>query len=254
MLALLATFAAMLSISACDLVAHLFPSKAQKGQIEMVRADNSESMMDAAKLDAIVITVTQNGVVYLGHERVDPSQLEGMVRDRLADRVDKTIYLLADARAPYRAVEQVVDEARAAGVDVAGLLTQKKGGAYNQKYSACCEAPRIAMGLEVIIPSSSMRQSIRTMEQNPNESRPIVLQVLYHTGAPPAYKINVDDVQKTELLSKLNAIYQTRAERILFIKADDDINFSVVAEMIDIARSAGVDHVALLTPATTASQ
>ena len=49
-----------------------------------------------------------------------------MVRDKLADKPGKTIYVRADARAQYRAVEDAIDAVRTAGVDEVGLLTQKK--------------------------------------------------------------------------------------------------------------------------------
>ena len=51
-----------------------------------------------------------------------------MVRDKLADKPGKTIYVRADARAQYQAVEDAIDAVRTAGVDEVGLLTQKKEG------------------------------------------------------------------------------------------------------------------------------
>jgi biopolymer transport protein ExbD len=52
------------------------------------------------------------------------------VKDRLANRTDKRVFLKADARAKFGSVVEVVDDVRAAGVDQLGLLTdQKKPGA-----------------------------------------------------------------------------------------------------------------------------
>ena len=67
---------------------------------------------------------------------------------------------------------------------------------------------------------------------------------------PPkvAYKINQDDVAHGDLLAKPTSIYANRAERIMFIKGDDDVNFAQVADVIDIGHAAGVDHVGLITP------
>ncbi len=48
--------------------------------------------------------------------------LPGKVRDLLTNKLDKTVYIKADARAKYEAVEDVVDNLRAAGVDQIGLL------------------------------------------------------------------------------------------------------------------------------------
>ncbi|HUK86566.1 MAG TPA: biopolymer transporter ExbD, partial [Terriglobales bacterium] len=63
---------------------------------------------------------------YLGNEQVTPDQLEGRIRDRLANKVDKRVYINADARAKYGGVVEVVDNVRAAGVDLVGLLTQQR--------------------------------------------------------------------------------------------------------------------------------
>ena len=49
-----------------------------------------------------------------------------LVRDKLADKPGKTIYVRADARAQFRAVEDAIDAVRSAGVDDVGLLTQKR--------------------------------------------------------------------------------------------------------------------------------
>jgi biopolymer transport protein ExbD/biopolymer transport protein TolR len=83
-------------------------------------------MPDADKEDAIVVAVTRDGGVYLGQNKTSLDQLGVQVREKLADKPGKTIYVRADARAQYLAVENAVDAVRTAGVDNVGLLTQKK--------------------------------------------------------------------------------------------------------------------------------
>jgi biopolymer transport protein TolR len=78
--------------------------------------------------------------------------------------------------------------------------------------------------------------------------------VIHTNGSQVAYKINQDDVAKRDLLARLTAIYQNRAERIMFIKGDDDVNFAQVADVIDIGTQAGVDHVGLMTPKILAGE
>jgi len=78
--------------------------------------------------------------------------------------------------------------------------------------------------------------------------------VIYRPGQTPAYKINETDYPKAELLPKLTEIYANRAERIMFVKGDDDVNFAYVAEVIDIGRAANVDHIGLMTPKIMAGQ
>ena len=104
------------------------PMLQNKVQIDMAKVENPTAMPDADKDDAIVVAVTRDGGVFLGQNRVDPSQLGSLVRDKLADKTDKTIYIRADARAQYRAVEDAIDDVRTAGVEEVGLLTQKREG------------------------------------------------------------------------------------------------------------------------------
>jgi biopolymer transport protein ExbD len=111
--------------------------------------------------------------------------------------------------------------------------------------------PVTPKGLEALVP-----QPPKTKQ--PDTDRPdrtIVVQVLYRSmNAPPLYKINEIDVAKAELLPKLSDIYANRAERVMFIKGDDKIDFRYVAEAIDIGRAAGVDHIGLMTPKILAGQ
>jgi len=80
----------------------------------------------------------------------------------------------------------------------------------------------------------------------------IVVSVLHAVGNSLEYKINQDVVLKDDLSARLAEIYANRAERVMFIKGDDDVSYSQVAEVIDMGHSAGVDHVALLTPKVAA--
>ena len=83
----------------------------------------------------------------------------------------------------------------------------------------------------------------------------IVVQVTSHAGAAvPTYKINQEEVAKSDLLSRLTGIFATRAERVMFVKGDDNVDFGEVAEVIDIGHAAGVDHIGLMTPKLEAGQ
>jgi biopolymer transport protein ExbD/biopolymer transport protein TolR len=104
------------------------PMLQQKVQVDMARVENTTNMPDADKEDAIVVAVTRDGKVYIGQNKTSIEQLGVQVRDRLADKPGKTIYIRADARAQYRAVEDAIDAVRTAGVEDVGLLTQKKEG------------------------------------------------------------------------------------------------------------------------------
>jgi biopolymer transport protein ExbD/biopolymer transport protein TolR len=104
------------------------PMLNNKVQIDMVKVNNSIPMPDANKDDSIVVAITRNGAVFMGQNEIDPSQLTGMVETKLQDQTDKTVYIRADARAEYKAVEDAVDDVRSAGVDDVGLLVQRREG------------------------------------------------------------------------------------------------------------------------------
>ena len=80
------------------------------------------------------------------------------------------------------------------------------------------------------------------------QSRTIVIQVVWTAkDAPPVVKINQDDVQWEDLETRLAQIYLKRAEKVAFVRGDSDVDFQYVAEVIDVARHAGVQRVGLLT-------
>jgi len=97
-----------------------------KVQITMAQVENAVAMPDADKDDAIVVAVTRDGGVFLGQDKVDPAQLGSKVADKLSEKTDKTIYVRADSRAQFKAVEDAIDDVRTAGVDTVGLLVNKK--------------------------------------------------------------------------------------------------------------------------------
>jgi len=86
--------------------------------------------------------------------------------------------------------------------------------------------------------------------QTPEEkqSRTIVIQVVWTTkDQPPTVKINQEAVKWEGLETRLAQIYLTRAEKVVFVRGDSDVDFQYVAEVIDVARHAGVQRVGLLT-------
>jgi len=104
--------------------------------------------------------------------------------------------------------------------------------------------PVTPKGLDALVPQPPKNP---TNNSQPND-RTIVVQVLHVPGGAPQYKINETPINKVELLPRLTEIYANRAERIMFVKGDDDLNFAYVAEVIDIGRAANVDHIGLMTP------
>ncbi len=110
--------------------------------------------------------------------------------------------------------------------------------------------PVTPKGLDALVPQPPKNPQ---QQQQPND-RTIVVQVLYRPGQAPAYKINETDVAREQLLPQLTQIYSNRAERVMFVRGDDDVNFQYIADVIDIGKAANVDHIGLMTPKIQAGQ
>jgi len=88
----------------------------------------------------------------------------------------------------------------------------------------------------------------KDQKQPPPSDRTVVVQLIDRgAGNAPALKINQDDATWETLQGRLEDIFKTRAEKIMFVKGDDNVPFADVANVIDIAHSAGVDKVGLIT-------
>ena len=103
----------------------------QKGvSVDMAKVNNPDQMPDADKEDALLVAVTREDKVFFGTDLIKPDDLTQKIKDKLANRTDKRVFLKADMRAKFGWVVEVVDSVRAAGVDQLGLLTdQAKAGA-----------------------------------------------------------------------------------------------------------------------------
>ena len=99
----------------------------QKGvSVDLAKTDSPIAMQDADKEDALIVAIMRDKTVFFGSEKTPVDQLAGKVKDKLANRQNKEVFIRADARAPYGAVTEVVDNVRSAGVDQVGLLTEQR--------------------------------------------------------------------------------------------------------------------------------
>ncbi len=105
--------------------------------------------------------------------------------------------------------------------------------------------PLTPKGLEALVP-----------QPNPNaqpsaaDTRTVVISV----NAGPSYMINQESTSEANLGTRLEEIFKTRAERVVFVKGDPSLEFQFVARVIDIAHGAGIDKVGLMTAKVEAGQ
>jgi biopolymer transport protein TolR len=93
--------------------------------VDLARTENARDMTDADKEDAVVLAITRDGNIFLGNKQIHKEDIQGEVKDRISNRLEKTVYVKSDARAKYGDVVAAVDEIRSAGVDQVGLLAER---------------------------------------------------------------------------------------------------------------------------------
>jgi biopolymer transport protein ExbD len=108
--------------------------------------------------------------------------------------------------------------------------------------------PVTPKGLDALVP-----QPPKNKTAEPNQQT-VVLQITGGGNGLPTFKINQDDVPANQLRTRLTAIYSIRAQKVIFIQGDPNLNFQTVAQAIDLAHAVGVDHIGLITPKIAAGQ
>jgi biopolymer transport protein ExbD len=102
--------------------------------------------------------------------------------------------------------------------------------------------PTTPKGLDTLVPQPPKDKT----QSQPND-RTIVVQVL-NTGAVPTYKINEQTFPKDQMATELTKIYESRQEKVMFIKGDPGLNFGAVAEAVGFGKQADVTNIAIITP------
>jgi biopolymer transport protein ExbD len=106
--------------------------------------------------------------------------------------------------------------------------------------------PLIPKGLDTLVPQPSPNQQ----QSQELESKTVVVQVTTHGKL----KINQEDTTWEGLGPRMETIFKERAEKIAFVKGDNDVMFMEVARAIDIMRGAGIDKIGLITAKLEAGQ
>ncbi len=104
--------------------------------------------------------------------------------------------------------------------------------------------PLTPKGLDALVPQPPPPNQ----KQQTTPDRTIVVQLIDKgAGSAPGLKINGEDATWDNLGTRLTDIFKTRAEKVMFVKGDDNVPFADVANVIDIAHASGVDKVGLIT-------
>jgi biopolymer transport protein TolR len=107
--------------------------------------------------------------------------------------------------------------------------------------------PLTPHGLDVLAPQPPPPN---TPPPDPNQDRTVVIQI----DKDKNLKLNQDPIQWDALQDRLEFVFKTRAERVVFVRGDKDLQFETVAKAIDIAKGAGLEKIGLMTPKIEAGQ
>jgi biopolymer transport protein ExbD len=102
--------------------------------------------------------------------------------------------------------------------------------------------PLTPKGLEALVPQPPPPNA---PPPDPSLDRTVVIVI----EKDRSMKLNQEPIDENRLGQRLDEVFRTRAERVVFVKGDPDLDFMYVARAIDIAKGAGLDKVGLMTKA-----
>jgi biopolymer transport protein TolR len=105
--------------------------------------------------------------------------------------------------------------------------------------------PLDSKGLEALVP-----QPPKDQQQDPTQDRTVVIII----NKDRSMMLNTEPTDEARLGARLEEVFKTRAERVVFVKGDPDLEYRAVARAIDIAKGAGIDKIGLMTPKLEAGQ
>ena len=107
--------------------------------------------------------------------------------------------------------------------------------------------PLTPKGLEALVPQPPPPNA---PPPPPGQDRTVVIII----NKDRSIMLNTESITEDRLGPRLEEVFKTRAERVVFVKGDPDLEFRDVAKAIDIAKGAGIDKVGLMTPKIEAGQ
>jgi len=200
----------------------------QKGvSVQMPATRSAAPMLAADNLDAWVVTITADGNLYFGADPMTADELADWMKTHPRNREAK-LYIKADARAPFAAVEKVLEIGRAMGFETPVLLTSQA----EPTQPGTMVPPK---GLEVLVGPI------------PGGTVATVVQIVSSGQTLPLLRINGDEISWSALESTLRQHFQKGDEQVVLLKADEQLPFGRVVQVIDTCRATGA-KVILGTP------
>jgi len=193
--------------------------------VQMAVTNTAPAMPEADKQDAWIVAVTADGNVYFGIDPVAPTDLADKMK-RIPRRRDQSLYIKADARAPFAAIRKVLAAAHEVNFNAVVFLTSQ----------AESPAPGVMVppkGLEVQVGPHS-------------NAATIVVQV--NAGQPsPTFQVNDQEVPATALQDTLKRLLQGRSDTPVLVKSHGPVAFAPIIYAIDACHAIGA-KVTISTP------
>jgi biopolymer transport protein ExbD len=98
-------------------------------------------------------------------------------------------------------------------------------------------APMLQQGVAVTLPEAG----------NTGDKPDTQDQTVIAIAANKAMYLNAKPIQETELATKINELLESKTEKVVLIKADEDVDYATVMETMDSLRSAGIEDMGLIT-------
>ncbi len=188
--------------------------------VQMAHTTSAVAYPAADNNDAWIVAVTADGNLYFGVKPVSPDQLLEEMKATPRHR-DQNLYIKADARAPFANVVRALDAGREVGFESPVLLT-----AQPVSHAPGTMAP--PNGLEVLVGSSLPAGTVATVVQ------------LLGSGQPrPSLSVNGDEISWSVLEGTLRRHFQNGDEKVILLKADEQLLFGQIVLAINTCRSAG---------------
>jgi len=186
--------------------------------VNLPTTKSAVAMPAADDEDAWVVTVTPNGSIYFGLDKVDPDNLVEKINGTPRKR-EQNLYIKVDARAPFGSVKPVLAAARECLFETPVLLTTQPG----QARPGTIVPPK---GLEVMVtpPSNADKTSVQLWEEG---------------QLSPSLRIDGKAVSWPDFESTLKNVLQSRKSKMAEVEANDAVPFEAIVRVIDEAHADG---------------